>query len=65
MVEKTKQSEKYMKNVCAVSNFVQVLLTQGYSFDEHSLPSISFQKKVRRKGNKFNIFVHQLLCSNY
>ncbi|XP_070689920.1 ectonucleoside triphosphate diphosphohydrolase 2-like [Pempheris klunzingeri] len=46
MTKKTKQSEKYMKNVCAVSNFVQVLLTQGYGFDEHSLPSISFQKKA-------------------
>ncbi|XP_070760603.1 ectonucleoside triphosphate diphosphohydrolase 2-like [Enoplosus armatus] len=46
MTEKTKTSEKYMRNVCAVSNFVQVLLTQGYGFDEHSLPSISFQKKA-------------------
>uniref|UniRef100_A0A3B4F7S2 Ectonucleoside triphosphate diphosphohydrolase 8 n=1 Tax=Pundamilia nyererei TaxID=303518 RepID=A0A3B4F7S2_9CICH len=43
----TKQDEKYMKNVCAVSNFVQVLLTQGYHFNEVSLPSISFEKKVR------------------
>lgn len=47
MTEKTKQSEKYMKNVCAVSNYVQVLLIQGYGFDEHSLPSISFEKKVK------------------
>lgn len=46
MTEKTKQSPARMKNVCAVSNFVQVLLTQGYKFDEHSLSSISFQKKV-------------------
>ncbi|KAI3372576.1 hypothetical protein L3Q82_022703 [Scortum barcoo] len=46
MTEKTKQPEKYMKNVCAVSNFVQVLLMQGYRFDELSLPSISFQKKA-------------------
>ncbi|XP_068167123.1 ectonucleoside triphosphate diphosphohydrolase 2-like [Antennarius striatus] len=46
MTEQTKQPEKYMKNVCAVSNFVQVLLTQGYGFDENSLPSISFQKKA-------------------
>ncbi|XP_041792846.1 ectonucleoside triphosphate diphosphohydrolase 2-like [Chelmon rostratus] len=44
MTAKTKQSEKYMKNVCAVSNFIQVLLTEGYRFDEHSLPSISFEK---------------------
>lgn len=46
MTEKTKQPAKYMKNVCAVSNFVRVLLMRGYSFDEDSLPSISFQKKA-------------------
>ncbi|XP_040011233.1 ectonucleoside triphosphate diphosphohydrolase 2-like [Xiphias gladius] len=46
ITEKTKQSEKYMKNVCAVSNFIQVLLTQGYSFNELSFPSISFQEKL-------------------
>uniref|UniRef100_UPI0037E87E95 ectonucleoside triphosphate diphosphohydrolase 2-like n=1 Tax=Semicossyphus pulcher TaxID=241346 RepID=UPI0037E87E95 len=46
MTEKTKQPEKRMKNVCAVANFVQVLLMQGYGFDELSLPSISFQKKA-------------------
>ncbi|KAF3851712.1 hypothetical protein F7725_013484 [Dissostichus mawsoni] len=45
MTAKFKQKEKYMKNVCAVSNFVQVLLLQGYGFDNHSLPSISFEKK--------------------
>ncbi|XP_068560137.1 ectonucleoside triphosphate diphosphohydrolase 2-like [Cebidichthys violaceus] len=44
LTQKTKQEVKHMKNTCAVSNFVQVLLLQGYSFDEHSLPSISFQK---------------------
>ncbi|GAA6226677.1 ectonucleoside triphosphate diphosphohydrolase 8 [Lates japonicus] len=46
MTKKTNQSEKYMKNVCAVSNFIQVLLMQGYGFNEFSLPSISFQEKV-------------------
>ncbi|KAM9360971.1 ectonucleoside triphosphate diphosphohydrolase 2-like [Symphorus nematophorus] len=46
MSAKTHQPEKYMKNVCAVSNFVQVLLMQGYKFDEDSLPSISFKKKA-------------------
>ncbi|KAK9523258.1 hypothetical protein VZT92_019661 [Zoarces viviparus] len=44
LTQKTKAKVKYVKNICAVSNFVQVLLLQGYSFDEHSLPSISFQK---------------------
>ncbi|XP_056231377.1 ectonucleoside triphosphate diphosphohydrolase 2-like [Seriola aureovittata] len=46
MTEKTKQPEKYMKKVCAVSNFVQVLLMQGYGFNELSFPSISFQEKA-------------------
>ncbi|XP_068422472.1 ectonucleoside triphosphate diphosphohydrolase 2-like [Clinocottus analis] len=46
MTQKTKQSEKHLKNTCAVSNFVQVLLLQGYRFDELSLPSVSFHKKV-------------------
>ena len=58
MTEKTKQPAKFMKNVCAVSNFVQVLLLQGYRFDEHSLPTITFQKKVSSKGN--NIYVCHL-----
>lgn len=42
----TKQPEKYMKNVCAVSNFIQVLLTQGYGFNNSTLPMISFEKKA-------------------
>ncbi|KAM7392090.1 hypothetical protein PAMP_022725 [Pampus punctatissimus] len=46
MTQKTKVSEKYMKNVCAVSNFIQILLTERYGFNKRSLPSISFQKKA-------------------
>ncbi|KAM9392223.1 ectonucleoside triphosphate diphosphohydrolase 2-like [Pholidichthys leucotaenia] len=46
MMEKTKRKEKYMKNVCAVSNFVHILLTRGYRFDNASFSSISFQKKA-------------------
>ncbi|XP_034727703.1 ectonucleoside triphosphate diphosphohydrolase 2-like isoform X2 [Etheostoma cragini] len=46
MTKRTNQKEKHMKNVCAVSNFIQVLLVQGYKFNETSLPSISFQKKA-------------------
>ncbi|KAJ0019646.1 hypothetical protein NQD34_007215 [Periophthalmus magnuspinnatus] len=42
----TKQPEKYMKNVCAVSNFIHVLLTQGYGFNNSTLPMISFEKKA-------------------
>ncbi|XP_035496631.1 ectonucleoside triphosphate diphosphohydrolase 2 isoform X2 [Scophthalmus maximus] len=43
---KTKQPEKFLKNICATSNYMQVLLTQGYRFDNVSFPSISFQEKV-------------------
>lgn len=46
MTAVTKQPEKYMKNVCAVSNFIQVLLTQGYGFNNSTLPMISFEKKA-------------------
>lgn len=61
MTKKTNQSEKYMKNVCAVSNFIQVLLMRGYGFNEFSLPSISFQEKVRSEQGGVNICEH--FCS--
>uniref|UniRef100_A0A3B4X733 Ectonucleoside triphosphate diphosphohydrolase 2a, tandem duplicate 2 n=1 Tax=Seriola lalandi dorsalis TaxID=1841481 RepID=A0A3B4X733_SERLL len=35
-----------LSHICAVSNFVQVLLMQGYGFNELSFPSISFQEKA-------------------
>ncbi|XP_028313308.1 ectonucleoside triphosphate diphosphohydrolase 2-like [Gouania willdenowi] len=46
MREKTKEDKKHLKNVCAVANFVYVLLINGYQFDEKSFPSITFQKKA-------------------
>nr|XP_020454980.1 ectonucleoside triphosphate diphosphohydrolase 2-like [Monopterus albus] len=46
ITKKTNQQVKYLKNICAVSNFIQVLLMQGYGFDEHSLPSIFFEKRA-------------------
>uniref|UniRef100_A0A3B5LUG0 Ectonucleoside triphosphate diphosphohydrolase 2a, tandem duplicate 2 n=1 Tax=Xiphophorus couchianus TaxID=32473 RepID=A0A3B5LUG0_9TELE len=39
-----KKYMKYMKNLCSMSNFVQVLLTNGYHFDEASFPHVSFEK---------------------
>ncbi|KAJ0068012.1 hypothetical protein NL108_014949, partial [Boleophthalmus pectinirostris] len=45
MMAITKQPEKYMKNVCAVSNYMQVLLTEGYGFNNSTLPMIAFEKK--------------------
>lgn len=49
-----------LKNVCAIANYVQVLLLEGYRFDEQSLPSISFKKKVRNKRH-INLCVYYLL----
>ncbi|MEQ2278440.1 hypothetical protein XENORESO_018612 [Xenotaenia resolanae] len=46
IIDKTKAKEKYMKNICTMSSFVQVLLTNGYHFDEASYPSISFREKA-------------------
>ncbi|XP_047236313.1 ectonucleoside triphosphate diphosphohydrolase 2-like isoform X2 [Girardinichthys multiradiatus] len=46
IIDKTKAEEKYMKNICTMSSFVQVLLTNGYHFDEASYPSISFREKA-------------------
>lgn len=46
MMAITKKSEKYMKNVCAIANFIQVLLTQGYGFNNSTLPMISFERKA-------------------
>ncbi|XP_017289453.1 ectonucleoside triphosphate diphosphohydrolase 2-like [Kryptolebias marmoratus] len=43
---RTNQKEKYAKNICAMSNFIQVLLTQGYHFDNNSFSSIAFEKKA-------------------
>ncbi|XP_019957902.2 ectonucleoside triphosphate diphosphohydrolase 2-like [Paralichthys olivaceus] len=46
ITKKIQQPEKFSKNICVLSVFIKVLLTQGYRFDELSLPSISFQQKV-------------------
>uniref|UniRef100_A0A8C6TFD6 Ectonucleoside triphosphate diphosphohydrolase 2a, tandem duplicate 2 n=1 Tax=Neogobius melanostomus TaxID=47308 RepID=A0A8C6TFD6_9GOBI len=34
------------ENVCAVANFIQVLLRQGYGFNDSTLPMISFERKA-------------------
>lgn len=58
MIKKTKGSEQHLKNACAVSNFVHVLLTKGYHFNNLSFPSISFEKTVRNDGNNiFYVFI--------
>lgn len=52
MTKKTKQKEKYMKDVCGTSNFIYFLLTERYGFNERLFPSISFRKEVRREGKR-------------
>ncbi|XP_014826484.1 PREDICTED: ectonucleoside triphosphate diphosphohydrolase 2-like [Poecilia mexicana] len=42
----TEKSVKYMKNLCSMSNFVQVLLTKGYHFDNTSFPHVSFEQNA-------------------
>ncbi|KAK2912104.1 hypothetical protein Q8A67_004237 [Cirrhinus molitorella] len=46
MSSKVKQEGSRLKDYCAVSAFVQVLLVNGYGFDYFSFPHISFQKKA-------------------
>lgn len=38
--------EKYLRDYCADSVFVHVLLISGYGFNNLSFPHISFQEKV-------------------
>ncbi|KAM4607920.1 ectonucleoside triphosphate diphosphohydrolase 2-like [Polymixia lowei] len=46
MLTKAPSQEKYLKDYCAVANFMQVLMIKGYRFDDLSFPRISFQKKA-------------------
>ncbi|XP_069022217.1 ectonucleoside triphosphate diphosphohydrolase 2-like [Embiotoca jacksoni] len=46
MMEKTKQPETHMMNICAMANYVQVLLKRGYRFDDFS--AITFKKNVEK-----------------
>ncbi len=48
MTNKFPGQESRLKDYCAVSAFVQVLLVNGYGFGFLSFPHISFQKKVGR-----------------
>ncbi|XP_051977490.1 ectonucleoside triphosphate diphosphohydrolase 2-like [Xyrauchen texanus] len=46
MRNKGLDQENRLKDYCAVSVFMQVLLGNGYGFDDFSFPHISFQKKA-------------------
>ncbi|XP_056134923.1 ectonucleoside triphosphate diphosphohydrolase 2-like [Lampris incognitus] len=46
MLIKAPDQKKHLKDFCAMTTFMQVLLLKGYGFDELSFPHISFQKKA-------------------
>ncbi|XP_037735747.1 ectonucleoside triphosphate diphosphohydrolase 2 [Chelonia mydas] len=43
---KAPKQEKWLPDYCTVANFVYLLITKGYHFDESSFPNIAFQKKA-------------------
>ncbi|XP_063030752.1 ectonucleoside triphosphate diphosphohydrolase 2 isoform X3 [Melospiza melodia melodia] len=43
---KAPKLEKRLPDYCAISTFVYLLTTKGYSFNNHSFPNIAFQKKA-------------------
>ncbi|NXK80365.1 ENTP2 diphosphohydrolase, partial [Amazona guildingii] len=46
LLQKAPNLEKRLPDYCAVTMFVYLLTTKGYNFNNHSFPSIAFQKKV-------------------
>ncbi|KAG7320782.1 hypothetical protein KOW79_015197 [Hemibagrus wyckioides] len=38
------EQKSYLRDYCAVSVYIQVLMLRGYGFDDHSLPGVYFQK---------------------
>ncbi|XP_066057663.1 ectonucleoside triphosphate diphosphohydrolase 2 isoform X2 [Chamaea fasciata] len=46
LLQKAPKLEKRLPDYCAVSTFVYLLTTKGYSFNNHSFPNIAFQKKA-------------------
>ncbi|NXT85220.1 ENTP2 diphosphohydrolase, partial [Zapornia atra] len=46
LLQKAPHLKKRLPDYCAVSTFVYLLLTKGYSFSNHAFSNIAFQKKV-------------------
>nr|XP_009666340.1 PREDICTED: ectonucleoside triphosphate diphosphohydrolase 2 isoform X2 [Struthio camelus australis] len=46
LLQKAPKMEKRLPDYCAISMFVYLLTTKGYSFNNHSFPNIAFQKKA-------------------
>lgn len=51
LLQNAPKLEKRLPDYCAVSTFVYLLTTKGYSFNNHSFPNIAFQKKVGSTKN--------------
>lgn len=56
-----------LRDYCASSVFVKVLLLKGYSFDEKSFSRISFKKKVKALAslNSRCSYENEVACSNH
>uniref|UniRef100_A0A8C8RE81 Ectonucleoside triphosphate diphosphohydrolase 2 n=1 Tax=Pelusios castaneus TaxID=367368 RepID=A0A8C8RE81_9SAUR len=46
LLQKAPQQKTRLADYCAVANFVYLLTTKGYRFDENSFSNIAFQKKA-------------------
>ncbi|KAL7843960.1 hypothetical protein SRHO_G00224990 [Serrasalmus rhombeus] len=46
MFKRDEEDRSYLKEYCAVTVYIQVLMLRGYHFDEHSLSRVTFQKKA-------------------
>lgn len=40
------EQKSYLKDYCAVTVYIQVLMLRGYRFDDQSFHRVFFQKKV-------------------
>ncbi|KAI1231991.1 Ectonucleoside triphosphate diphosphohydrolase 2, partial [Lamprotornis superbus] len=60
LLQKAPKLEKRLPDYCAVSTFVYLLTTKGYSFNNQSFPNIAFQKKVAEKPS-----FHKSMLYNY
>ncbi|KAI5612799.1 ectonucleoside triphosphate diphosphohydrolase 2-like [Silurus asotus] len=46
MSEDFPEQKSYLRDYCALTAYIQVLLLKGFHFDNHSFPRVSFQKKA-------------------
>ncbi|XP_060790955.1 ectonucleoside triphosphate diphosphohydrolase 2 [Neoarius graeffei] len=46
MLKDFPEQKSYLRDYCALTVYIQVLLLKGYHFDNHSFPKVSFQNKA-------------------